>query len=137
MRVHRLRITVSPNSMQRRLMGLKDPGAYQMLLFSTYPVREALDMPLFPVGLEERVYIVVNGNAVLVKGRYVLGEPKLSAFNKKVEAMLYGNPLRCAARAYGSKAGIRYSPLPPPERKQREAVPEPVVGGEDISLRIC
>ncbi len=137
MRVHRLRLTVSPNAMQRKLMGIKDPGAYQMLLFSTYPVREAFDMPLFPEDLEERAYIVVNGNAMLIKGRHVLTGPELSAFDKKVQDMLYGNPLRCAARSFGSKAGIRYSPLPPPERKKPEAVPEPVAQGEDISLRIC
>jgi hypothetical protein len=128
---------MTPKGAKLKITGLK-PGTYQVLVFSNYPLYELVKMEKMPEDLEQRTYFVVDGHAVLVGNRHILKGAELAAFDEKVKAMLYGNPRRCAARSFGSKAGIRYGLVRPPEMavQQKEAVPEVIAGGEDVSLRI-
>lgn len=132
MHIYRVRRTFTPKPQQRKLTGLQ-AGTYQLMIFANYPLLEVAKEKKLPDDLEQRTYVVVDGRPILVGNRNVVTGKDLEIFEEKVQAMLFGNPLRCAARTFGSKAGVRYSPTP----KKVQAVPEPVSSGEDVSVKIC
>lgn len=132
MRIYRVRRTVTPKPQHRKLTGIQ-AGTYQLMIFANYPIPEVAKEKKLPDDLEQRTYVVVDGKPVLIGNRNYFAGKDLEVFEEKVRAMLFGNPLRCAARTFGSKAGVRYSPTP----KKTQAVPELVSSGEDVSVKIC